>query len=107
MPTVWRAWPWIAASRRQPAAKSPFTACRRRACGARRRAGRDRGPSRSRRTGTYGQRSAMTRIIAAALVVLIAVTSAAAAQDYPNRPIKFMHGFPPGGNVDIIGRLLG
>ena len=49
----------------------------------------------------------MTRIIAAALVVLTAVTSAAAAQDYPNRPIKFMHGFPPGGNVDIIGRLLG
>lgn len=49
----------------------------------------------------------MTRIIVATLVALIAVTSAAAAQDYPNRPIKFMHGFPPGGNVDIIGRLLG
>jgi tripartite-type tricarboxylate transporter receptor subunit TctC len=28
------------------------------------------------------------------------------AQDYPNRLIKFMHGFPPGGNVDIIARLL-
>src|SRR5262245_11233991 len=70
-------------------------------------AGRDRRPSRSPRTRTYGQRSTMTRIIIATLVAFIAVTSAAAAQDYPNRPIKFMHGFPPGGNVDIIGRLLG
>ena len=49
----------------------------------------------------------MTRTIVAALVALIAVSSAAAAPDYPDRPIKFMHGFPPGGNVDIIGRLLG
>src|SRR5262249_60848772 len=57
------------------------------------------------RTSTYGQRNTMTRLIAA-LVALIAVTSAA-AQDYLNHPIKFMHGFPPGGNVDIIGRLLG
>src|SRR5262252_9172255 len=53
------------------------------------------------------QRNTMTRTIVATLVALIAVSSAAAAPDYPDRPIKFMHGFPPGGNVDIIGRLLG
>jgi tripartite-type tricarboxylate transporter receptor subunit TctC len=49
----------------------------------------------------------MTRIAVGALLALMTFSSAAAAQDYPSRPIKFMHGFPPGGNVDIIARLLG
>ena len=46
------------------------------------------------------------------LVVAIAVlaglsTGALAQQDYPNRIIKIIQGFPPGGNVDIIARILG
>ena len=49
----------------------------------------------------------MIRKALGTLAVIAALTGAAAAQDYPNRPIKFMHGFPPGGNVDIIARLLG
>lgn len=50
----------------------------------------------------------MTRRALTTLIILCAAfVSVAAAQDYPNRPIKFVHGFPPGGNVDIIARLLG
>jgi tripartite-type tricarboxylate transporter receptor subunit TctC len=26
--------------------------------------------------------------------------------DYPVRLIKLMHGFPPGGNVDVVARLM-
>jgi tripartite-type tricarboxylate transporter receptor subunit TctC len=42
---------------------------------------------------------------------LLGATAAwpAAAQnraDYPNRLIKLLHGFPPGGNIDIVARLL-
>ena len=41
-----------------------------------------------------------------AVALLVALTTAAQAQDYPNRLIKMMHGFPPGGNVDVIARLM-
>ncbi len=30
-----------------------------------------------------------------------------AAQDYPNRPLKLIQGFPPGGNADVVARILG
>ena len=49
----------------------------------------------------------MRRIALSGLMIFAAFTGAAVAQDYPNRTIRFMHGFPPGGNVDLIARLLG
>jgi tripartite-type tricarboxylate transporter receptor subunit TctC len=48
----------------------------------------------------------MCRIFAFAMIGLLALAAPASAQDYPNRLIKMLHGFPPGGNVDIIARLL-
>jgi len=48
----------------------------------------------------------MRKVAVVTLGILIGLLSAAHAQDYPNRLIKMVHGFPPGGNVDIIARLI-
>jgi tripartite-type tricarboxylate transporter receptor subunit TctC len=44
--------------------------------------------------------------IAAVAVAFVAAAPAALGQDYPNRLIKIIQGFPPGGNVDLIARIL-
>jgi len=41
-----------------------------------------------------------------AVLVLIAALEAAQAQAYPNRPIKLLVGFPPGGAADLTARLV-
>ena len=38
---------------------------------------------------------------------LLALQSPASAQDYPNRPIKVVVGFPPGGGTDVAARIVG
>jgi tripartite-type tricarboxylate transporter receptor subunit TctC len=48
---------------------------------------------------------AKTRALAT-LLVLITLSAPAFAQDYPNRVIKMLQGFPPGGNVDAVARVL-
>src|ERR1051326_6260488 len=45
--------------------------------------------------------------VLASLAVLIALTGAAHAQGYPTHLIKLLQGFPPGGNVEFVARLLG
>jgi tripartite-type tricarboxylate transporter receptor subunit TctC len=42
-----------------------------------------------------------------ALVVTSFVTSLVFAQTYPSKPVRLIHGFIPGGNVDITARVVG
>jgi tripartite-type tricarboxylate transporter receptor subunit TctC len=50
----------------------------------------------------------MIKRLVVAVAVLVGLSTATLAQQgYPNRLIKILHGFPPGGNVDIIARVIG
>ena len=38
--------------------------------------------------------------------LLLALTTALAAQDYPTKPVRLIIPFPPGGSNDVVGRLI-
>jgi tripartite-type tricarboxylate transporter receptor subunit TctC len=44
--------------------------------------------------------------LVAILMAVLSWTATAQAQDYPTRVIKMIHGFPAGGNVDAVARVL-
>ncbi len=43
----------------------------------------------------------------AAACTLALMSAAAAAQDYPSKPVRMIVGFPPGGGTDIVARVIG
>ena len=49
-------------------------------------------------------KSYTTLLTAAGL--LLALTTAAAAQDYPTKPVRLIIPFPPGGSNDVVGRMI-
>ena len=46
----------------------------------------------------------MKKLLAGALLAIASLT--VAAQDYPNKPIKLVVGFPPGGSNDAVARII-
>ena len=53
--------------------------------------------------------SSIAKVIAAIAAwagILVSPTAALAQSDYPNRPIKLIVGFAPGGSTDIVGRIV-
>jgi len=48
----------------------------------------------------------MKKLVRLLLAGLLAAAACVAAQEYPARPVRLLVGFPPGGNVDIVSRIV-
>jgi tripartite-type tricarboxylate transporter receptor subunit TctC len=46
------------------------------------------------------------RALLSAAGMLLALTTVAAAQDYPTKPVRLIIPFPPGGSNDVVGRMI-
>jgi tripartite-type tricarboxylate transporter receptor subunit TctC len=55
--------------------------------------------------GRIAMGSLLSRLITAA-VLLLGLAAATNADDYPNRPVRLIIPFPPGGSNDVVGRLV-
>ena len=53
------------------------------------------------------KRSTMRTMLMAAGFVLAAASPAFSQPDYPNRPVRLIIPFPPGGSNDVVGRMIG
>src|SRR5215470_2312296 len=51
-------------------------------------------------------RSSLSLLAKAALVLLALTAPVVAADDYPNRPVRLIIPFPPGGSNDVVGRFV-
>jgi tripartite-type tricarboxylate transporter receptor subunit TctC len=62
----------------------------------------------SRRPRHFRRRAVLARAVAGAVAAAVAAfcAPALAQQDYPNRPIKMVVGYPPGGSNDIVARIV-
>ena len=57
---------------------------------------------------TNSTRRSLLLTATGALLALASLTGPAAAQsDYPNRPVRLIIPFPPGGSNDVVGRMIG
>jgi tripartite-type tricarboxylate transporter receptor subunit TctC len=48
----------------------------------------------------------MRSLLLKVAAILLALSTAAFAQDYPNRPVRLIIPFPPGGSNDVVGRVM-
>jgi len=48
----------------------------------------------------------MSRVALLVAAVVLAAAMPALAQDYPNRPIRFIVPYPPGGGTDVVARIM-
>ena len=49
----------------------------------------------------------MKRWLTTSFILFFAVATAVSAQPYPNRPVKLLVGFPAGGGLDVLARIVG
>jgi tripartite-type tricarboxylate transporter receptor subunit TctC len=56
---------------------------------------------------SQGRTFSMTRLLIAAALLALASPIAANAQEWPNRPLRFIVPFPAGGSTDVAARVIG